>query len=208
MTQITSPLGKRTVQSNQRVLEVPDESEGFESQNPHYKPHQPPVQKNDFTQEMENLKRKEEYFDKRKKLVKGQERLSAGALDRISALIGMLQVTREVNIDGVVFVLRSLKNHEFRDIMNLSSQTTTLQYPFELQNQHLARSLVSVGGLTMDTFLGSDDLEDKLLFVENLDSSVAQRLYKEFVILKEEVNEKYSIKTEGEAKEIVENLKK
>ena len=205
MTQIKSSLGVKNISNHGRVLEVPDVEDEFIDNNANY---QQVSNSRSGDDEFKKLKEKEEYLENRKKQVKGQDKLSSGALERISALIGILQSIREVVINGTSFKLRSLKNHEFREVISLSSQVTTLEAPFELRNQYLARSLVSVSGIDMAAFLGSDDLDVRLLFVENLDSAIANRLYDEYLILIKEVENKYAIKNENEAKEIVENLKK
>jgi hypothetical protein len=200
-TQIRSPLGVSTVKNSTRVIEVPD-SEMEDNMM------QEEDSANNFSEEMIKLQRREEALNHRKKLVKGNSELSPGALERISALIGVLQNKRTVNINKNVFILRSLKNYETRDVLQESSKVQGSAFAFELMNQYLARSIISVGGIDIETFIGNDSIEARLIFVENLDLAVSNRLYEEFLILKKETDEKYSIKNDVDAKELVENLKK
>lgn len=138
-----------------------------------------------------------------------KERLSEGAKKRIELLINMSRLTREVDIEGNVYTFQSLLSKESREIWNDSiSFDGKVDFPFELRRQTLARSLTKIAGISIEDFIGSRNLEDKLLFLDELPDSLLLRLYQEYSVLVKETEQKFSIKTDKDAKEVVDDLKK
>lgn len=146
----------------------------------------------------------------RKQKRAGKVPLNEGARNRIEMLIGMTRLTREVKFDdNNVYVLRSLKGKEYREaIMAASAFDGTVQSPFEIRLQMVARSLFMVGGIPVEQFLGSNTLESRLAFVEELDDVLLNRLFDEYTELKKECQDKYSLTTIDQVKEVAEDLKK
>lgn len=208
-----SPIGSRNFQSQPlREVEVPDASgpysshphmedprdfnskfdnqQSFHSHHHHHAP-EPPL-------EVQSIKYREQ-----------PNKLSDGAKRRIEMLLGMSQTTREVKIDSNVFILRSLKSKEMRDALASAFEFDgTIQAPYEIRKQILSRSLTHVAGVEINQFLGSSTIESKFLFIDELDESLLNRLYDEYLILSKDAKDKYSVNTESEAKEVVEDIKK
>lgn len=139
----------------------------------------------------------------------GKTRLSEAAKRRIEVLCEMSRVTRSVDIDGNIFVLRNLKAKENRDAFITFSQFDgTVQLAFEMRRQVLARSLFQVAETDIELFLGDDSLEARLEFIDELDESVIIKLYDEYVQLEKESSSKYLVKDDALAKEVTEDLKK
>jgi hypothetical protein len=140
----------------------------------------------------------------------GKERLNDGARRRIEMLIGMTRTTREVELlEGNVFVLQTLRSKEMREaIMVAAEYDGTVQSPFEIRRQLLARSLVQVAGVEVAQFVGSNTLEARLTLVDDLDESLLNRLFDEYQKMVDEARDKFSIKTSLDAQEVVEDLKK
>lgn len=139
----------------------------------------------------------------------GKERLSDGARKRIEILIGMTRATRSFELDGNVYSLQTLKSREMREALFAASEFDgTVMYIFELRKQYLARSLTQVAGLEINQFIGSNTLEAKLEFIDDQDHAFLNRVYKEYVLLTTEADEKYAIKTAEDVKEVLEDLKK
>ena len=139
----------------------------------------------------------------------GRERLGDGARKRIEMLIGMTKITREVILDENVYVLKSLTSKEVRDsITAAAGYDGTVEAPFEVRRQFLARALTHISGVELEDFIGSNSLDSKLMFLDELDHTLLNRLYDEYLLLNNEVVNKYSIKTVEEAKEVMEDLKK
>jgi len=139
----------------------------------------------------------------------GKERLSEGARRRIEILIGMTRLTRDVEIAGQMYKLQTLTSQELRDAIVATAEFDgSVQFIFENRKQLLARAVTVVAGVPIDQFLHSDELEAKLEFIELIDHALLHRLYSEYVSVVQEAQAKYSPKTEEQAKEVVEDLKK
>lgn len=139
----------------------------------------------------------------------GKERLNEGAKRRIEMLVGMIKVTRSVDLEGNIYVFKSLTSKETRDAIAASAEFDgNVQAPFEIRRQFLARSLTHISGVEIEDFIGSNSMEAKMLFLDELDHTLLNRLYEEYLLLNNEVINKYSIKTVEEAKEVMEDLKK
>ena len=145
----------------------------------------------------------------RKAKLTGKERLSDQAKRRIEMLCNMSRMTRDVTIDGNVYSLRTLKSKELQEVINASAKYDgNINITFETRKQFLVRGLYKVAGTDISDFLNDDSVEAKLEFLDYLEESVVARLYSEFQKLTVESEEKYGIKTEKDAKEVYEDLKK
>ena len=139
----------------------------------------------------------------------GKERLNDGVKRRIAMLVGMTCGTREVDIDGNIFILQTLSSKDMREaIMRAAEFDGTVESPFEIRKQLLARSLTQVAGVEIAQFVGSNDLEARMSFIDEQHEALLNRLYGEYLSLTEEVKKKYSIKDAADAKELAEDLKK
>lgn len=139
----------------------------------------------------------------------GKQRLSEGAKRRINMLIDMVRLTKDVDIDGKLYRLQTLQSKELRDALVATSEFDgSIQLIFETRRQLLGRSLVVVAGVDISEFLSSNELSDRLDFIEMLDHSILMRLYNEYTALAQEAESKYAIKTEQQVKEVLEDLKK
>lgn len=139
----------------------------------------------------------------------GKTRLNDGARRRIEMLVGMTRTTREFDVGGNAFALQTLNSKEMRSaIMEASNFDGTVQSPFEIRRQLLARSLTQIAGLETNQFVGSDLLEARLEMIDSLDEALLNRLYDEYLTMVNESREKYTVKTQAEAEELAEELKK
>jgi hypothetical protein len=93
-------------------------------------------------------------------------------------------------------------------ILSAAAYGGSVQEPFEIRRQLLAHSLTFVAGLDIVQFVGTNDFEAKLELIDSLDEALLNRLYDEYLVMVKEAREKYTIKDEADAKEIVEELKK
>ena len=139
----------------------------------------------------------------------GKERLNEGAKRRIEMLIGMTQTTRQFSVENNNFILRSLKSKEMKEsLLAVAEYDGTIQAPYEMRKQILARSLTHVADVEIEQFIGSNTLESKMLFLDELDESLLTRLYDEYLLLTKTTKEKFAIKNDKDAEEVVENIKK
>lgn len=229
MSSFESPLGKKKFGGSQmREIDVPDES-GY-SEGPPMENDEPVVRRRPIPQvnadqirdfqakmqreempvyEQDPAEVERQIRQSREDRRSGRERLDAGAKRRIEMLVGMTRITRSVDLEGHIFVLKSLRSKEMREaLMYASEYDRTIQSPFEIRKQLLARSIVQVAGVDIDQFLGTSDIEAKYDFIDLMDESLLNRLYNEYLALVREAGEKYAVKTEDDVKEIVKDLKK
>lgn len=139
----------------------------------------------------------------------GKERLNDGAKRRIEMLIGMTRLIRTCELDGNTYSFQTLRAIDIRETYMAAAEFDgTVQFPYEIRRQLVGRSLTQVAGVSVDQFLGVNSLASRLSFVDELPESLLSRLFDEYQLLVTESTEKYSIKTEADAQEVVEDLKK
>lgn len=141
--------------------------------------------------------------------MQGKERLNDGAKRRIEMLIGMTRLTRTCELDGNTYSFQTLRSKDIRETyMAAAEYDGTVQFPYEIRRQLVGRSLIQIAGIEAEQFIGSNTLASRLAFVDELPESLLSRLFDEYQLLVNESTEKYSIKTEVEAQEVIEDLKK
>lgn len=230
MTKIESPLGNQTFQERpMRHLEIPDES-GFQSPptpmgGGNFSPSVSrrfgtPMDEEEirnFQERMQSqmdpessLSEAEREFKRaREERKRGMTNLNEGARKRVEMLIGMTRVTHSVDIEGNTYVFQTLKGKEMREaILAASEFDGTVQSPFEIRKQMLARSLVQIAGMPISQFIGSDTLQAKFEMIDLMDDVLLNRLMDEYSKMVKEARNKYAIKSTEEVKEVVEDLKK
>lgn len=196
-----SPLGSKQFASQPlREYDVPDESQYHTNTMTFGTPI-------DEDEEVSNIEREVKIAREMKRT--GKERLNEGAKRRLEILLGMTRTTHVVDINGTKFEFQTLKSKEMREaIMKAAEFDGTIQSPFEIRKQFLARSLVRIAEVDFNQFIGSNSLEAKLEFIDELDDSLLNRLYKEYIAMVDESKNKFAIKNEDDAKGIVEDIKK
>ena len=93
-------------------------------------------------------------------------------------------------------------------ILDASQFDGTVQSPFEIRKQFLARSLVIVAGVPIDQFVGTSDFQARLDFIEEMDDQLLNRLMDEYSLLASESKQRYAIKKQEEVAEVIDDLKK
>jgi hypothetical protein len=199
---INSPLGSKSYQGGMKEFVVPDEAEPemySQPAMPQVNYQTPPGQQPQFVSRSE-IKRS---------VLNDNSRISEAGRKRIEMLCGMSQVFKEIELGENLFVLRSLKSKENREALTASLKYDgTIEFSFELRKQILVRSLVSVAGVDVDSFLGTTEFSAKLDFIDELDDAVSDRLYNEYLALNNEIKKKYALKNDQDVKEVVEDIKK
>ena len=217
MSQFDSPLGsKKFGNSNLREFDVPDESQPMH--NERHRPNFDAIQEfqarleqdNDEDFRMQEVARKEQEFRMARESKKtGKERLNDGAKRRIEMLLGMSRLTRTFELDNNSYVLQTLRDKDMREVfVETAKFDGTVESPYEMRKQLIARALIQIAGYDIEMFLGSNSLETRLAFVEELPEALLARIFNEYQLLVKESTEKYAIKSDADAKEVVEDLKK
>lgn len=225
-----SPIGKKQFQGQPlKEVTIPDES-GYTPPNPPQGVRPSPQQQPQFypldeaalrdfnarygapqqaTPTQEQAELEQQFREAREAKRLGRERLNDGAKRRIEMLVGMTRHTRTFEVGGNVYVLQTLRSRELRDaVIAATAFDGSVQSPFEIRKQLLARSLVQIAGMDANQFMGSNDIEDKLSGLDEFDHYLLGRLYDEYLSMVKEAQVKYAAHTPEQAKEVVEDLKK
>jgi len=147
----------------------------------------------------------------RKQKLANMNKIGDEAKKRIELLADIGRLTRDVIIGGYTFSLRTLKAKESKEaaLATFSTSITQLEASYEARKQQLARSIHKIDGEPLEVILGSKSLDDLMRFIEdNLEDVVVEKLWSEYISLKEESRTKYGINTSKEAEEVAEDLKK
>lgn len=202
MTTINSPLGNKSYQGGMKEYVV-DELPIPESEivNPNFKSQTGAVNRAAILQSLDAERNVASNVS--------DSKISASAKKRIEMLCGISSLTREVDINGNLFVIKALKSKENRQaLVDSVNYDGTVQFSFELRRQILARSVFQVAGIDLDVFLGTQEFAAKLEFIDELDDLFLDRLYNEYMALTKDIKTKYSINKEEDVKEVVEEIKK
>lgn len=211
MPTINSPITNKNYQQNAGMREfvIPDGSdemdhhqhypeEHMHQASPMQAPQYPAQQNIPLQSVMQNRKSAEK-----------NNKISDAGRKRIEILCGMSSLTKEVDIEGNIFVLRSLKSKESRDCLVSSLKYDgTIEFTFELRKQILARSIATVSGIDLADFVGSYDFEAKLQFIDELDDLIIDKLYAQYLSLNKQIKDKYGLSDQNVVKEVVEDIKK
>ena len=215
---ITSPLGSKTytATSSQRMVEIPDESEhsyppqevppGYVIPERSASPYQQPQAYQQM--HVSPAEAEAQIREARRQKVSGESRITPGAKQRIEYLANIGRLNRDVVVDGATFTIRTLKNKEMRDSFLAAAAVEAYDQMFEARRQQLARAMVAIDGKDIGLILGDESIEAKLNLIDEMDQNLITHLYSQFSLLNKEGDEKFSIKTDVEMKEVVEDIKK
>lgn len=155
----------------------------------------------------------EEYAAQRAKMFETSKKSSVESKGRLEYLLGLGRIKDTMEVDGVKFGLQSLRTRElesvWEEVIKLGDTESKLKFQFELRIQTLARALVSVDDMPFEMVLGKSTLDDKMVFLRELDENVIDFLYSFYQKNIVDVGkDKYSIKSKEDAKEVSEEIKK
>lgn len=137
--------------------------------------------------------------------------ISPGGKRRIEMLTGIGRATKDVEIDGHVFTLRTLKSQELREVVTAAKNASdNFESTFEARTHTLARAIFKIDGEDIGLVLGDNSIESKLIMIQELDETIINVLQKNYSLLVDENNKKYGLTNDTPAvvKEVVEDLKK
>lgn len=197
MANISSPLGSQNFDSPpQRRLVIDDAEQGQLM----------PSASTMSPSELERMAR-----EARESRRKEDSTISPAIKKRIDILSGLGRGSVDVDVDGVVFSMRTLKSHELQEAIRVISVIENgIDSSFEARNQILARSVYKIDGQDIELILGSADIATKLTMIRELENAVTVYLHDHYLQLSKENSEKFKIfsSDEREVKEAVQDLTK
>lgn len=141
--------------------------------------------------------------------LEGKERLTGSSKKRLELLLGMTQMYRDYVFKENTFSLKTLTSKELRQSYLMASEFAgTIEEPFAIRQNILARSLFKIENIPFEEFIGSNKIEDKISWMDEQDNGFLDRLFNEYLILKKESEDMFSIKTDSELNELVSDIKK
>jgi hypothetical protein len=133
-------------------------------------------------------------------------RAPKSAINRLEILTGIGRLVKDVDIDGITFSLRSLKNKETKEVIEAAAlSATNVGEALTIRKATLARAIYEIDGVPFMHFLGDVGPEEA---IDEMESSVVAKLWKEYSNMILEHKEATIEDLGGEPKEIVENIKK
>lgn len=213
MVDINSPLGRRAIATGaaqqKRILTVSDEdparaqafsptfesTQNFQSFGSETQPFEP-----------QNFESVQEF---RKSAITSSRKITAEAKERIEILTGLGRCHDTVEVEGIIFSIQSLKGKEMRNIVVLSNGgSNASEAYFIARDWVLAYSIYEIDGQPISVVLGSNKIEDRVSFVENLDEHVIEHLHDRYLEMVKKNKTKFTIKNTNDAKEVAEDIKK
>jgi hypothetical protein len=127
----------------------------------------------------ENLdKLDKEIAESSKPVVKNQKSLEA--------LLFLGRLEKNINISGFNFKLQSITNREQKDIIAHLTKAPDEEKMFVLRTLTLSLSVREINDTPIDEFIGSDSLEGRVEFFNELSSNLVDQLFKTYTQLLEE----------------------
>ena len=190
MSSINSPLGRmKMAQATQRTLSVPDETEPLE--------------------DLQKIKQT------REQIASSQKILSPDARERLNYLANLGRKTEEVEVEGITFTLRTLKAKENAEAIHFGSSlgepsiNQTIDSYHSMRNYTMSKAIQAIDGISLENVVGSRDTEVIIKhLLEEMDEAVIDYLYGKFLTMTKNHKEKFSIKSQEEVKEVIEDIKK
>lgn len=152
---------------------------------------------------------REELQRMRKEATSKAPRIGDHARKRIELLANIGRLSKDVDIEGIVFSIRTLKTKETREAtMSIFECKNDADAAFEIRRQTLARAINQIDGQDLELALGGSDFGLKLDLIDGMEDVVVGKLYNAFNDLRQEARTKYGLDSEQQAKEVVDDLKK
>lgn len=195
---INSPIGRMQA-AKPKVLTVPDESDS-----------QGYINNTANTTNEEYMPTHEEIQQLRASKIAAVNRIATPMKDKLELLLNMKRLTIDVDIDGIVFTLRSLKSKEMQEATYADGRVfpKTVDFYYASRLGILARSIYLVDGQAIEYVLRNNSIEAKINFIENLEDSVVEILHDKYLEMTSKNADKFQVSNEEQAEEVSKELKK
>lgn len=161
----------------------------------------------DFFQDLKKAQEQEVKIVEKKQSV-----LSEAARQRVEQLCGLTRATRDIPINGKIFVIQSIKSEETESILlNVAKNCKTdLEASILSRKLFLANAISKIDNVDINIFLSDSSLEARLELLGNLGDAIINKLYDEYNDMMAKFNSKFANKEKAEEamKEVAEDIKK
>lgn len=217
MTEFKSPAFKRSVGAKpyrefSPVGAPEDTTNPLPPVNPSFLPQNaPPNNFSQFsTQQPTQLSQEEMELLRQAREQKNNPIITPPAKKRIEYLADLGRMTKDVQIGEHIFQLRTLKSKEIKEVYTTVAHTATnaIEEPFIYRRFSLAYALYKIDNSTLDLMLDIKTFPERLEFIDGLEENIASQLFTAYEKLRQESNNQFAVKTEQDAKEVADALKK
>jgi hypothetical protein len=132
----------------------------------------------------ENIEEEVDYREiQRIKEEQKKEKINSVALSKLEFLLGISRKVVDVEVQGVVFTLKTLKNKEKQNIvLEAAKQESVLLQSFSVKDLTIAYSLFKINDELIDNIIGSN-INNKMEFIKEMDSNLVEKLWDEYIKL-------------------------
>lgn len=189
--EISSPLGNKTIDAPEmKRFAVPDETET----------HQMGV---------------EEVMAMRRQKMAEMSSVGDAARKRIEILVGIGRAVKTVSVGETTYSMRTLKGKEMKYLAQKTSEaakSNVISSIYDGRSLALSMAIYAIDGIDVDIVLDCVGLPERLAarmaFYDDMDDALLSHLYSHWEILIKENNDKYAIKNDEDAKEVLASVKK
>ena len=189
--EISSPLGNKTIDAPEmKRFAVPDETET----------HQMGV---------------EEVMAMRRQKMAEMSSVGDAARKRIEILVGIGRAVKTVSVGETTYSMRTLKGKEMKYLAQKTSEaakSNVISSIYDGRSLALSMAIYAIDGIDVDIVLDCVGLPERLAarmaFYDDMDDALLSHLYSNWEILIKENNDKYAIKNDEDAKEVLASVKK
>lgn len=145
----------------------------------------------------------------RKDVISSSKRITPSSKERMEILLNLGRFTKEVEVDGITFSLRSLNSKEVQVITRMGETIANrIDAYFSSRNNVLSRSIYAIGGASLEDVLGTSDSTTVLKWLDDMDDTILEYLHNEYLEMVKKNRKRFEVKTDEQVKEVVEELKK
>lgn len=189
--EISSPLGNKTIDAPEmKRFAVPDETE---------------------TPQMGV----EEVMAMRRQKMAEMSSVGDAARKRIEILVGIGRAVKTVSVGETTYSMRTLKGKEMKYLAQKTSEaakSNVISSIYDGRSLALSMAIYAIDGIDVDIVLDCVGLPERLAarmaFYDDMDDALLSHLYSHWEILIKENNDKYAIKNDEDAKEVLASVKK
>ena len=188
---VSSDLGATNVAGSKRNELVIDDFNGIDFNDPNQR-----LKAAELNEDSEELRQRVN-----KERVK-EEPVNKEIKSRFDILLGIARATKDVEVDGVVFCLRTLKSYEGIDAYSAAvGAANGFEEMGKIRSRTLAYAIYSIDGVESDRAFQTQSISKKTEIIDNMSEVVVSHLFKEYNDLKNGVTSSFSKDVEVEGTE-------
>lgn len=145
----------------------------------------------------------------RQEIINAGKRITSASKERMEILLNLGRLTKDVEVEGIKFSLRSLKSKEIQSITKMAEQLDSqIDSYFASRNNVLSRAIYAIDDQSLGDVLDKADGGAVLKWLDEMDDAILEYLHDAYLEMVKKNKKRFEIKSEEQIKEVVEELKK